>query len=67
MDTEDTTNDRRFSAGDIAAVVVVAGAVTVSCIALAKLSGVVTDRAVDAVVNTMTHSRTKKHAKVKSK
>jgi hypothetical protein len=61
MDTENTTEDK-LTAKDAAAVVVVAVVATFSVIAAGKLAGIVTEKAVDAVVNTLTLARKRKNS-----
>jgi len=56
----DTENDDRLTAKDAAAILVVAGVTTVACIAAGKLAVVATDKAVDALINTMTLAKKRK-------
>lgn len=63
MDTENKTEDK-LTATDVAGIAVVAVVVTVSCIAASKIAAVVTEKAVDAVVNTLTLARKRKPATV---
>ena len=63
MDTNDKT-ENKLTAKDVAAFVVVAGVVTVSCITAGKIAAELTDYAVDAVVNTLTLARKRKPATV---
>lgn len=62
MDTEKT--NEKLTAKDAVAIVVAAGIFAVSCIAAAKIADVLTNAAVDAVVNTMTLARKRKTAPV---
>jgi hypothetical protein len=62
MDTTEDTSESKFTAKDAAAAVTVAVVVTVMCIAAGKFTAVVTEKAVDAVVNTLTLARKRKNA-----
>jgi hypothetical protein len=56
MDTENTTQ-KKFTAQDAANLAVFIGVATFSFIAASKLAGIVTEKAVDAVINTVTLAR----------
>lgn len=57
MDHNENTSSKKLTAKDAAAIAAVAGVVVVSCVVAGKLAVTATDRAIDAVVNTLTLSR----------
>lgn len=66
METPDATVKTRETAETVVFVIGVAATAVVSAVVLRKFAGYVSDRTVDAVVNTLTRAKSKKQVPAKT-